>query len=196
MRREAGATARERLTTLLPHRDIQRGDIIIFKYPVNPSMHYVKRVIGLPGDRLRLVGRQVQVNGRLLDEGYVVYKLGDRDAYRDDFPAVPAAAAHSEVWAPWAEALPRHVRDGWLVVPPGHYFAMGDNRDESADSRYWGFVPRENLVGRPLLILWSLDSTRADFAYNSQWEWAAGFARRILLLPFKARWNRMFLPIT
>jgi signal peptidase I len=183
------------LAPLLPYRDIRRGDVIIFKFPPDPAIHYVKRVVGLPGERLRLVKGQLQVDGRFLDEGYVVHKIGNRDAFRDEFPSAPADASPVKADPAWAEQLPHHVHGGWLVVPPGRYFVLGDNRDNSLDSRYWGFVPRESIVGRPLVVFWSIKSTSADFAYNSQWEWAAGVAKRIVLFPFRARLNRMFLPV-
>lgn len=184
-----------RLAPLLPDRDIRRGDVIILKFPPDPAIHYVKRVVGLPGERLRLVKGQLQVNGRFIDEGYVVHKLGNWDAFRDEFPSVSTATSPVKVDPAWAEQLPRHIHGGWLVVPPGRYFVMGDNRDDSADSRYWGFVPRQNIVGRPLVVFWSIQSTSADFAYDSQWEWAAGVVKRIVLFPFRARLNRMFLPV-
>jgi signal peptidase I len=184
-----------RLAGLLPYRPIQRGDVIVLKFPPDPAIHYVKRVVGLPGERLRLVKGQLQVDGRFLDEGYVVHTIGPRDAFRDEFPSAPAAASPVKADPAWAEELPHHVHGGWLVVPPGRYFVMGDNRDNSLDSRYWGFVPRENIVGRPLVVYWSIKSTGADFAYDSQWGWAAGVAKRIVLFPFRARLNRMFLPV-
>ncbi len=139
---------------LLPYRPVQRGEIIVFRYPVHPSQHFVKRVIGLPGDRIRLTHKQVWVNGQPLSETYTLFKSGVRDVYRDDFPAINYLSGNvARVW--WDELRGR-VRNGMLVVPEGQYFVLGDNRDESLDSRYWGFVPRENIVGRPLLIYWSV----------------------------------------
>jgi signal peptidase I len=183
------------LAPLLPYRQIRRGDVVILKFPPDPAIHYVKRVVGLPGERLRLVKGQVQVNGRFIDEGYAVHKSGNWDAFRDEFPSAPAAASAVKLDPAWAEQLPRHVHGGWLVVPPERYFVLGDNRDESSDSRYWGFVPRQNVVGRPLVVFWSIKSTSADFVYGSQWEWAAGAVKRIVLFPFRGRLNRMFLPV-
>jgi signal peptidase I len=176
----------------MPQRQVRRGDIIVFKFPLDPSIAYVKRVAGLPGDRLRLVRGQLQVNGRFVAEPYVVHKDPALAAYRDNFPA--AAPPADIMDAQWRDELPGHLDRGWLVVPPGRYFVMGDNRDYSLDSRYWGFVPAENILGSPLLIFWSLNSTSEDFRAASPWEQAMKFARRIVLFPFRARWERMFLP--
>ncbi len=176
---------------LLPYEEIQRGDIVVFKYPVDPSTHYVKRVVGVPGDRLRLVNKQLYLNGRLADEGYKVHKTAGMDEFRDNFPSsVPTSA-----YPAWADALPNHIQDGWLVVPPGYYFAMGDNRDSSSDSRYWGFVPRENILGKPLVIYWSLESQSADYRPNSVSERVVGILKTVVQFPFKTRWGRMFLLI-
>ncbi len=160
--------------TILPYRQIQRGDIIVFRYPVHPAQHFVKRVLGLPGDRVHLVNKSVFVNGRPLEENYVVYNGHGNDKYRDDFPALGHAGGSVE--ARWWIQMHKWVHDGELVVPPGSYFVLGDNRDESLDSRYWGFVPRENIIGRPLFIYWSVrhpdpggalsaDGTLSRFAY-------------------------------
>jgi signal peptidase I len=142
--------------SVLPYQQIKRGDIIVFHYPVNPSQHFVKRVIGVPGDHVRLVNRQVWVNGLPLKEKYVLYSSPVHDVYRDDFPQVDYAAPGEEGF--WFKQLKEVVQHGELVVPAGQYFVMGDNRDESLDSRYWGFVPRQNIVGSPLLIYWSIRS--------------------------------------
>jgi signal peptidase I len=144
------------LGRLLPYTEIRRGDIIVFKHPAQADrIHVVKRVIGLPGDRLRIVNRQVMVNGQFLVEGYKVHRSGVIEDYKDDFPAPPTEA----MYPAWRAEMPKHVaklgKDGWLVVPPGHYFAMGDNRDSSLDSRYWGFIPRQNILGRPWVLTWS-----------------------------------------
>ena len=140
---------------IVPYSPVQRGDIIVFHYPVNPELHFVKRVIGLPGDRVRIVNRRVLVNGvPLNDKDYAVHRRTDSDYFRDNFPASHEVPHNVE--ATWWHNLPRHVERGELVVPLGSYFAMGDNRDDSLDSRYWGFVPRANVIGRPLIIYWSL----------------------------------------
>ncbi|HZQ17473.1 MAG TPA: signal peptidase I [Terriglobales bacterium] len=149
----------------LPYRKVKRGDIVVFYYPVHPSEHFVKRVIGVPGDRIRLVNRRVYVNGVLQIEPYAQYSRpndGGPDAmFRDDFPQ--SAVQVGGVTAPWRLQMAKLVDNGELIVPEGNYFVMGDNRDDSLDSRYWGFVPHENIVGRPLVIYWSMrDQEPAD----------------------------------
>lgn len=183
---------RDRFASLfLPYQEIQHRDIIVFKYPVDPGTHFVKRIIGVPGDRVFLRHKNLYVNGHLQDEGYVVHKMPTLDEYRDNFPAYAPLTATP----PWPDELPNYVRKGELVAPPGRYFAMGDNRDFSSDSRYWGFVPRQNIVGRPVIIYWSLDSTSADYRYSSGWERIVGIGKTIIEFPLKTRWGRMFLLI-
>lgn len=140
---------------LLPYDEVKRGDIIVFRYPVDISQTFVKRVIGIPGDRIRIVHKQVYLNGVPLNEPYKYHKSEYFGPYRDDWPAEPDA----QVLDRGLEMLENHVVNGEIVVPPGNYFAMGDNRDSSLDSRYWGFVPRENIIGKPLIIYWSYDAT-------------------------------------
>jgi signal peptidase I len=139
---------------LMPYQKIARGDIIVFHYPVDPQQHFVKRVIGLPGDKLRLVNKKVFINGRPLDEPYVKFLEPVNVPFRDNFPRtdIPALGLDGKWWL----EMRKLVEDGQLIVPEGHYFAMGDNRDDSQDSRYWGFVPRENIIGTPLVIYWSV----------------------------------------
>jgi signal peptidase I len=173
---------------LLPYREIRRGDIIVFKYPVSPATHFVKRVIGVPGDHVRIVRRQVSVNGRFLDESYKVHKIGTIEEFRDQFPASPLGPLLPR----WADQMRNYVKDGSLVVPPGQYFVMGDNRDFSSDSRYWGFVPRANILGRPLVIYWSLNSTSSDYQITDLRQRLAGIVEILKDFPGKTRWNRMF----
>ncbi|HUM05453.1 MAG TPA: signal peptidase I [Terriglobales bacterium] len=145
---------------ILPYRKIRRGDIVVFHYPVNPSQHFVKRVVALPGDRLRLINKQVYINGAPLAEPYVQYIASDREPYRDDFPRTDAAVP--DVTAGWWREMRTLVEDRQLIIPEGNYFVLGDNRDDSKDSRYWGFVPRESIIGRPLLIYWSASNLNND----------------------------------
>jgi len=139
---------------IMPYQKIQREDIIVFHYPVDPTQHFVKRVIGVPGDRLKLVNKKVYVNGKPLDEPYVHFIEPPNNVFRDDFPRVDIPAYGLE--GKWWLQMRKLVEDGELIVPDGNYFVMGDNRDDSQDSRYWGFVPRENIIGRPLIIYWSV----------------------------------------
>src|SRR5277367_5954321 len=150
---------------LLPYRPIARGDIIVFKYPYADHQHFVKRVIGLPGDRLKLVDQEMYINGKLLSEPYVVHDpAAISDPLNSYFPPPAKLMISSQMLPEWVEELPKHVVGDEIVVPPGKYFAMGDNRDRSSDSRYWGFVDRDAIMGRPFLIYWSVDATSADYA--------------------------------
>jgi len=139
---------------LLPYTDVKRGDIIVFRYPVDIRQTFVKRCIGVPGDRIRVVNKEVYRNGMKLDEPYKYNKTDYVDAYRDNFPGEPNLSVDHRA----IDMLQNHVVNGEVVVPPNSYFAMGDNRDSSLDSRYWGFVPRENIIGKPLIIYWSYDA--------------------------------------
>lgn len=138
---------------LIPYRRVQRGDIVVFHYPVNPAQHFVKRVVGVPGDRVRLINKQVFVNGVPVKEPYAHFTRSASDLFRDSFPRLDVAAGETPEW--WVQ-LGKLVENGQLIVPQGNYFVMGDNRDDSYDSRYWGFVPQGNIIGRPLLIYWSV----------------------------------------
>ena len=139
---------------LLPYTDVKRGDIIVFRYPVDIRQTFVKRCIGVPGDRIRVVNKEVYRNGVKLDEPYKYNKTDYVDAYRDNFPGEPNVSVDRRA----IDMLQNHAVNGEVVVPPNSYFAMGDNRDSSLDSRYWGFVPRENIIGKPLIIYWSYDA--------------------------------------
>ena len=139
---------------LMPYQKIARKDIIVFHYPVDPQQHFVKRVIGLPGDRLKMVNKKVFINGKALDEPYVQFLEPPNNLFRDDFPRVDVPVFNME--GKWWLQMRKLVEDGELIVPQGHYFVIGDNRDDSLDSRYWGFVPQENIIGRPLVIYWSV----------------------------------------
>jgi signal peptidase I len=139
---------------VMPYQKILRGDIIVFHYPVDPQQHFVKRVIGLPGDKLRMVNKKVFINGRPLDEPYVRFLEPPNNLFRDDFPRTDIPASNLD--GGWWLQMRKLVEDGQLIIPQGHYFVMGDNRDDSQDSRYWGFVPQENIIGRPLVIYWSV----------------------------------------
>jgi signal peptidase I len=149
---------------LLPYTEPRRGDIIVFRYPMDISQNYVKRCMGVPGDRIKLVDKALYLNGKKLVEPYVQHVRFGIDPYADNFPPNDTSGGYSR----GREMLEHHVVNGELVVPEGNYFAMGDNRDNSADSRYWGFVPRENIIGKPLVIFWSYDAPTADWVdYNA-----------------------------
>lgn len=156
---------------IMPYRKVKRGDIIVFHYPIHPGEHFVKRVVAIPGDRLRLIDKRVYVNGKLVEEPYVHYSR-PHDEFRDEFPRLDMPLVTSLTGSWWAQ-MQKLVEDNQLIVPEGDYFVMGDNRDDSLDSRYWGFVPQENIVGRPLVIYWSMknadppgDMTPSDKLYR------------------------------
>jgi len=145
---------------IFPYTEIKRGDIIVFRYPVDISQTFVKRCIGVPGDHIRLVNKQLILNGKAVKEPYVYHKTEYIDSYRDNFPSEP----NVNVPKPAQDMLSNHVANDEIVVPPDFYFAMGDNRDSSLDSRYWGFVPRANIIGKPLIIYWSYDAPTEAFS--------------------------------
>jgi signal peptidase I len=176
---------------LLPYRAVRRGDVIVFKFPYSDHPHYVKRVIGLPGDRIRIVDQQVYVNGQRLAEPYVVHDPASDDPYGDNFPPSDRYFLQRGLQPGWAEQLPRYVDRGELVVPADHYFVMGDNRDHSWDSRYWGFVDREAIMGRPTVIYWSIEATSDDYADGGLKGNLIGLVETILHLPSRTRWSRM-----
>ncbi len=170
---------------LLPYRNAERGDIIVFTAPADHLTTLVKRVIGVPGDRIRLVNKQVYRNGRRLIEPYTQHIDRRTEPYRDNFPAEPGGMAS----AGGLDMLRHHVVNGEVVVPPGTLFAMGDNRDNSLDSRYWGFVPREYVLGKPLIVYWSYDAPTADLE-----EWSAGHVFDVMEHFFsRTRWERTLL---
>jgi len=167
---------------LLPYTDPKRGDVIVFRYPMDISQNYVKRVMGVPGDHIRVRDKVVYLNGRPLTEPYAQHVFPDIEPYRDNFPAQPFGPVADRA----LQMLAGNVVNGELVVPPESYFAMGDNRDNSLDSRYWGFVPRENIIGKPLVIFWSYDAPTEEWVGNAGSHYV-DLAKNFF---FKTRWNR------
>lgn len=157
---------------LLPRVEVRRGDVVVFHDPVDdPKVHLVKRVIGVPGDRIHLRDGVVYRNGEALKEGYAMYRKTAADEFRDDFPDLQTMDAR--VNPNWWIRLRGLARDGEVTVPAGSYFVMGDNRNDSEDSRYWGFVPREAIVGWPLVIYfsWHQQEEAADGGVSvGRWE--------------------------
>jgi signal peptidase I len=172
---------------LLPYTDVKRGDIIVFRYPVNIDENYVKRVMGVPGDHIHLEEKTVVLNGKKLVEPYARHVRPYVLPYADNFPSsAPGPDVPPRERARAEEMFAEHVVNGELVVPEGFYFAMGDNRDDSSDSRYWGLVPRENIIGKPILIFWSYDAETQDlvgFTPNHFLDLATHFFT-------KTRWDR------
>ena len=177
---------------VLPYREIRRGEIIVFKFPFDDHPHYVKRVIGLPGDRIRILNQQVLVNGQRIAEPYVVHDAAADDPFGDNFPPSDTFFWRGRLRPEWADKILEYVKQGEIVVPANHYFAMGDNRDNSWDSRYWGFVDREAIMGRPIAIYWSVEATSADYGDRSFGSTLIGFADSLVHLPTRTRWHRLF----
>lgn len=174
------------------YRQIRHGDIVVFLSPQTPGLYVVKRVIGVPGDKLHLRDGVVYRNGEPLTEPYVIHKVRDYNPYRDNFPAVPAIQASAQVSPEWPVQVGVLKEGDDLVVPPDSYFGMGDNRDESYDSRYWGFIPRENIIGRPLFVYWSFE-TPADQWQKTEMSDRIQFLGHVALHFFdETRWRRMF----
>ncbi len=150
------------LARFLPYKEPKRGDVFVFKYPNNPEVAYVKRLIGLPGDKIEMIGRTVYVNGRPLDEDYTQY-IDPGSIYE---------------------------RYGPFYVPEDQYFAMGDNRDNSQDSRFWGFVPRSYILGKALVIYWSFETPRDEYLQTSVPDRIKQFADVFMNFFTKTRWKR------
>jgi len=174
------------------YRNVRRGDIIVFFKPGVPDMYLVKRVIGIPGDRIHLRNGTVYLNGKPQVEPLAAKTdYSNYVAYRDDFPAVPPSES-SDVTPDWSEELPSHIQSDDLVVPEGHYFCMGDNRPMSLDSRYWGFVPRANIVGRPLFVYWSFITSEGQEYKTSAGERISFMTHMVLHFFDQTRWGRTF----
>lgn len=176
---------------LLPSPGIHRGDVVVFHFPLDPTTHLVKRIVGIPGDHIRLRGGHVFINGLPLNEPYAVYHPAGYDNFRDNFPRLQSA--DPDIDSRWWIRMRKLIDDGELIIPAGNYFVLGDNRNNSDDSRYWGFVPRENIVGRPLMIYFSLRQ-EGNSAYAAPH--TAGLSLGNAASPsgsFQfARWNRVF----
>src|ERR1700733_388736 len=177
---------------LLPYRPLERGDIIVFKYPFQDHTHYVKRVIGLPGDHLKIVDQRVFINGKVLNEPYVTHDPNvGYDPLNYNFPPKGVQLYSSPMVPEWATTFKKYVQDDEIVVPPGKYFAMGDNRDHSADSRYWGFVDRDAIMGRPVVIYWSIKGDESEYTPNTFLQRLSGIFETMAHLPTRTRWSRM-----
>ncbi len=158
-----------------PQRDVRRGDVIVFRYPKNTEVDFIKRAIGLPGDTVEIIDKQVYINGKPLKEPYKVHK-DPFTIYRDGM-------------------MKRRDNFGPVVVPKGCYFAMGDNRDNSDDSRFWGFVPREYIRGRACVVWWSYPDAPGEYKKTGLVHFVSDIAKKIVTFGSKTRWNRVFLVI-
>ena len=177
-----------------PLRAVNHGDIVAFRNPRNPSVLFVKRAIGLGGDLVKVEERKVYLNGNLLDEPYAQFQYTNVLPLRDNFPpevseieTLPAAWGLDPAWA---REMAQFIEKDGLRVPPGYLFVMGDNRDNSLDSRFWGFVPVEAVVGEPLFVYWSYDAPTQDWTPDN----IGDFARAKLSMAWnfvsKTRWSR------
>jgi signal peptidase I len=176
---------------LMPYREVKRDEIAVFLSPEQPGLFLVKRIIGVPGDRIHLRDDVVYRNGQKLDELFVRHK-GEHNPYTDNFPAVPPSPMFGVRNDKWAEEMPSHIQGEDIVVPPGSYFAMGDNRDRSYDSRFWGFVPRKNMIGRPMFIYWSFETPENQYEMRG-WGDRVGFLAHTIFHFFDlTRWSRTF----
>jgi signal peptidase I len=185
-------TAQAASASIAPAGLIHRGEIVVFHYPVDPTRNLIKRVIGLPGDRVRLHDGHVFINARALDEPYAVYRASAADEYRDEFPRLDRA--DPSIDSRWWIEMHTLVHDGELTIPPDRYFVLGDNRNDSEDSRYWGLVPREAIVGRPFLIYLSMNVPDPDSDDTTDPQEGSDSHRQGKSLPPSlfgfARWNR------
>ncbi len=174
---------------LLPYRDVERGDIVVFHHPNPPLL--IKRVIGVPGDHIRMQDGQVEVNGTPLDEPYAAFEPAPADPYRDNFPErdyTDLAIIKPEWW----QQIPSLTRNGELVVPQGMYFMLGDNRNHSEDSRFWGLVPRSAIIARPLVIYFSLKRPSATDVQQASDDRLGHDSELSTRLAGFARWKRIF----
>ena len=188
--REQFAQPTRWLGPLLPYRQIRRGDIVVFLSPEEPGLFVVKRIIGIPGDRIHLRDGAVYRNGQKLIEPYVEHKFGDYNPYRDNFPALLPSEAYGVTSHEWQLTMQSHVQGEDIVVPPGGYFGMGDNRDVSKDSRYWGFIPRQNVIGRPMFIYWSFVTPPDQYQMRSAEDRLSFLAHIIIHFFDETRWSR------
>lgn len=153
-------------------KPVRRGDIVAFHYPRKPSVMFVKRVIAIGGDVIKIIDKQVYVNGQPLREPYVHFEYTNMYPLRANFPPaldqIPYLPVGPGEWDPgWVREMPAFIRADGLHVPPGSFFAMGDNRDNSLDSRFWGFVPDSDVVGEPLFVYWSYDAPTPEWTAES-----------------------------
>jgi signal peptidase I len=187
--REQFAAPARWIGPLMPYREVKRDEIAVFLSPEQPGLFLVKRIIGVPGDRIHLRDNVVYRNGVKLDEPFVRHKR-EPNPYTDSFPAVQPSPMFGVRNDKWAEEMPSHIVGEDIVVPPDSYFAMGDNRDVSYDSRFWGFVPRKNMIGRPMFIYWSFDTPENQYELRDMSDRIGFLAHTILHFFDKTRWSR------
>jgi signal peptidase I len=180
------------LGKLLPYRTPHHDEVAVFVSPLQPGLFLVKRIIGIPGDHLRLRDGVVYRNGQKLDEPFTLHKPPyARSVYANNFPSVPPPDGES-IPADWAMTQSQFVEGGELVVPPGHFFGMGDNRDNSFDSRFFGLIPQENLIGRPMFIYWSFDTPDGQYEHTALTDRIGFLVHTIVHFFDLTRWSRTF----
>jgi signal peptidase I len=159
---------------LMGKKPVQRGHVVVFKYPEDPARDFIKRVIGLPGETVEIKAKQVYIDGKPLDEPYVHF-LEPPLRPEDPEYGIRLDSSRGDDYGP-------------RTVPEGQLFVMGDNRDNSKDSRYWGFLPADQVKGRALMVYWSYEASRDEYHRTGYWEWVqdtfAAFG--------KTRWRRFF----
>src|SRR5947209_14013441 len=177
---------------LLPYQEPKHGDIIVFRYPPDVTQTLVKRLIGMPGDHLKIVGGVVYRNGIRLKEPYVYHKYAYNSA-NDNFPdRCCRPVREARALAAQRQMLEQNVVSDELVVPQNMYFGMGDNRDNSSDSRYWGFIPRDNMIGKPVVIYWSYKASTQDLTGDSARSLLTHFVDLGQHFFTRTRWERTF----
>jgi len=184
--------------SLLPVRDVRRGAIIVFKYPEEPEKDYIKRVIGLPGEFIEIRDKTVYINGEPLEEKYAAYETDMNPGAwakvkEGDLPLSAAEPAEPR-WP--AGRLRRDFDFEQMLIPEGHYFCMGDNRDNSKDSRSWGTVPRENIKGKAFIIWWSFSGEEGDYVKTSVVDRIKSIANKLIYFFPKSRYKRCLRFIT
>jgi signal peptidase I len=194
------------LSKLLPYREPRRGDVIVFKYPEKPEVAYVKRLIGMPGDKIEMIGRTIYVNGQALSEKYTQYidpesvqshygpyyvlKFNDKVEKIDSVTYVNGQVLNEKLAEPFPYS--NKFDNTPFYVPQNQYFAMGDNRDNSQDSRFWGSVPRDYILGKALVIYWSFETPRNEYLQTSVPDRLKQFADVFVNFFSKTRWSRTF----
>lgn len=174
--RAGGAGSGDDATGGVPQRPVRRGDIVVFRSPVEPTMDLIKRAVAVPGDVVELRGKTLYVNGEPVAESYAIHR--DARVYPDR-PGIQ-------------ETYRKRDNFGPVTVPAGHYFCLGDNRDNSYDSRYWGFVPEELLAGRAVMIYWSYAGPTSDGRWHGAAAAVTRIARTLVTFPTRTRWDRTF----
>ena len=173
-------------------RNPKRQEIIVFRAPLPEEGYpdFIKRCIGVPGDHIKIVGEKVYVNDKLLNEPYAL-RSAEGMMSADPFPPAASELLDGRYRPQWAAEMPGHVTNGELVVPPGEYFMMGDNRENSYDSRFWGFVPRADIIGTPVFIYMSINAPEEVWDPGHIGERFETYFDA-LIHPSEVRWRRLF----